>query len=46
VKLIDRTCGHLVAGVDAYDRELLDAFDEGPQRLGRHMDAEGKEDAA
>ena len=27
VKMIDRTYGHLVAGADAYERELLDAFD-------------------
>ena len=25
--MIDRTYGHLVAGADAYERELLDAFD-------------------
>jgi hypothetical protein len=24
----DRTYGHLVAGADEYERELLDAFDE------------------
>ena len=30
VKMIDRTYGHLVAGADAYERELLDAFDERP----------------
>ena len=36
VKMIDRTYGHLVAGADAYERELLDAFDTGPQRLGRY----------
>ena len=28
VKMIDRTYGHLVAGADEYERELLDAFDE------------------
>ena len=27
VKMIDRTYGHLVAGADVYERELLDAFD-------------------
>ena len=27
VKMIDRTYGHLVAGADAYERELLDTFD-------------------
>jgi integrase len=46
VKMIDRTYGHLVAGADAYERELLDAFDAGPQRLGRYLDAESEEDAA
>ena len=25
--MIDRTYGHLVAGADEYERELLDAFD-------------------
>ena len=29
VKMIDRTYGHLIAGADIYERELLDAFDEG-----------------
>ena len=43
VKLIDRTYGHLVAGGDAYERELLDAFDAGPKRLGRCVDAETEE---
>ena len=46
VKMIDRTYGHLVAGADAYERELLDAFDAGPQRHGRYLDAESEEDAA
>jgi hypothetical protein len=32
VKMIDRTYGHLVAGADAYERELLDAFDQGVSR--------------
>ena len=41
VKMIDRTYGHLVAGADVYERELLDAFDEGRSRpLGRYLDAE------
>jgi hypothetical protein len=36
VKMIDRTYGHLVAGADAYERKLLDAFDAQPNReLGR-----------
>jgi integrase len=47
VKMIDRTYGHLVAGADAYERELLDAFDErrGDVR-GRAVDALEAEDAA
>ena len=40
VKMIDRTYGHLVAGADAYERELLDAFDAAPRPLGRYLDAE------
>jgi integrase len=35
VAMIDRTYGHLMAGADAYERELLDAFDAGPTRLER-----------
>ena len=31
------------AGADAYERELLDAFDAGPKRLGRYVDAETEE---
>ena len=47
VKMIDRTYGHLVACADAYERELLDAFDERQQRdVGRHLDAADLEDAA
>jgi integrase len=46
VKMIDRTYGHLVAGADTYERQLLDAFDEAPDRLGRYLDAEGERDAA
>ena len=46
VKMIDRTYGHLVAGADAYERQLLDAFDEAPERLGRYLDAEAIQDAA
>jgi integrase len=46
VKMIDRTYGHLVAGADAYERELLDAFDAGSKPLGRYLDAEGERDAA
>ncbi len=44
--MIDRTYGHLVAGADVYERELLDAFDAGPAgRLGRYLDAEVAESA-
>ena len=46
VKMIDRTYGHLVAGADAYERELLDAFDASPKPLGRYLDAEDERDAA
>jgi hypothetical protein len=46
VKMIDRAYGHLVAGADAYERELLDAFDASPKRLGRYLDAEDERDAA
>jgi integrase len=47
VKMIDRTYGHLVAGADAYERELLDAFDAQPTReLGRAVDALEASDAA
>src|ERR1051325_7452781 len=46
VKMIDRTYGHLVAGADAYERELLDAFDAGSNPLGRYLDAETNQDAA
>ena len=42
-----RTYGHLVAGADAYERELLDAFDARPMPyLGRAVDALEAEDAA
>jgi integrase len=46
VKMIDRTYGHLVAGADTYERELLDAFDRGSKPLGRYLDAEAERDAA
>ena len=47
VKMIDRTYGHLVAGADAYERELLDAFDaRATTELGRPVDALEAEDAA
>ena len=35
-----------MAGADAYERELLDAFDVAPKRLGRYLDAEDERDAA
>ena len=45
--MIDRTYGHLVAGADAYERDLLDAFDEGRSGpLGRYLDAVDEADAA
>jgi hypothetical protein len=45
--MIDRTYGHLVAGADAYERELLDAFDAGhPELNGRCVGAEEHVDAA
>jgi integrase len=41
VKMIDATYGHLLAGADVYERELLDAFDQGrEQAVGRYVDAE------
>jgi hypothetical protein len=47
VKMIDRTYGHLVAGADAYERELLDAFDaRQPEPAGRYLDASEARDAA
>jgi hypothetical protein len=47
VKMIDRTYGHLVAGADAYEHDLLDAFDGGRSGpLGRYLDAEEDADAA
>jgi hypothetical protein len=47
VKMIDRTYGHLVAGADAYERELLDAFDGAQSRsVGRAVDAQEGRDAA
>jgi len=34
------------AGAGAYERELLDAFDKAPERLGRYLDVEGERDVA
>jgi hypothetical protein len=45
VKMIDRTYGHLVAGADEYERELLDAYDERADS-GRAVDALEARDAA
>jgi integrase len=45
VQMIDRTYGHLAAGADEYERELLDAFDSGrPGSLGRYLDATVREE--
>jgi integrase len=47
VKMIDRTYGHLVAGADVYERELLDAFDSAQFAPdGRAVDAQEDRDAA
>jgi integrase len=43
VKMIDRTYGHLAAGADEYERELLDRFDK---RDGRYLGGEEAADAA
>jgi hypothetical protein len=43
--MIDRTYGHLVAGADEYERELLDAYDERVDS-GRAVDALEARDAA
>ena len=40
VKMIDRTYGHLVAGADDYERELLDAFDARSEAFRRCVGAE------
>jgi len=39
VAMIDRTYGHLAAGADDYERDLLDAFDRRPESNGRCMGA-------
>ena len=47
VQMIDQTYGHLVTGADVYERELLDAFDEGRAAdAGRYSDAGDTADAA
>ena len=44
--MIDRAYGHLVAGADSYERELLDAFDAGRSGPnGRYFGGEGEQDA-
>jgi integrase len=44
VKMIDRTYGHLAAGADEYERELLDRFD--CKLNGRYLGGEETADAA
>jgi integrase len=47
VKLIDCTYGHLVAGADEYERELLDRFDNGRSEPdARYLGGEEDADAA
>ena len=47
VKMIDQTYGHLMTGADAYERELLDAFDRGRGgACGHVVDTEGAADVA
>jgi hypothetical protein len=42
-QMIDRTYGHLAAGADAWERELLDGFDErGRGTNGRYTGAENE----
>ena len=44
--MIDRTYGHLVAGADVLERELLDAFDEtAGERLGHALGTEVEQSA-
>jgi hypothetical protein len=41
LQMIDRTYGHLAAGADEWERELLDGFDErGRSMNGRPVGAE------
>jgi integrase len=45
LQMIDRTYGHLASGADDYERELLDAFDNGRSgRNGRCVGAEIEEE--
>ena len=49
VAMIDRTYGHLAAGADDYERELLDAYDRRSTSNGRCVGAEserGEEESA
>jgi integrase len=44
LQMIDRTYGHLAAGADGWERELLDSFDErGRGMNGRYLGAEIRE---
>ena len=43
VTMIDRTYGHLAAGADDYERDLLDAFDRRSDTNGRCMGAKSEE---
>jgi hypothetical protein len=45
LQMIDRTYGHLAAGADVWERELLDGFDErGRGTNGRYLGAENEEE--
>jgi hypothetical protein len=43
VAMIDRTYGHLAAGADDYERDLLDACDERSASNGRCEGAESED---
>jgi hypothetical protein len=42
VEMIDRTYGHLAPDAEAYERELLDAFDAKSEACGQLSGTEGK----
>ena len=45
LQMIDRTYGHLAAGADVWERELLDGFDQrGRSPDGRYFGAENEEE--
>jgi integrase len=45
LQMIDRTYGHLAAGADEWERELLDGFDErGRGTNGRYLGADIEEE--